>query len=127
MIPHPNAVSPKAQRLYEFISNRLGDSGVTSIWLSADEAAQKAHLTGAELEAAQLELFRAGFVNIRHGDGQSKYQLLPPEKQIRREPTARIGQHRKPVVSRAVGKRTENYSGVGWSVRKEREKVYSSK
>jgi hypothetical protein len=119
-----NTLSPPAQRLYSAVWNRLEPVSEDRVYMSRDEAERKANLRPEELETIQIELIRSGFLYIKHAERNDRYQLVPPDKQGRREHVTRIASHGKPLGNRGSA-RSMGQQGSGWAVRPEPVRRYS--
>jgi hypothetical protein len=113
-------MSPEATRLYCAIKNRLEDINSDRCYMASDEAERRANLRPEQLENIQIELIRSGLVYIRRAERQDRYQLVPPDKQVRRDHVTRIASHGKSLGSRGAARSRQESSG--WSVSKEPER-----
>jgi hypothetical protein len=117
------ALSLPALRLFGFVTRKLEDGQTDRTWIATQEALEGADLSPTQIAETQLELARSGLLWIRHGLKATKYQLVAPEKRVRRDHLVRlstIGKPRdskKPTTSKA-------YEGEGWRVSAEPEKNY---
>jgi hypothetical protein len=118
------ALSLPALRLFGFVAQKLEEGQTDRTYIASQEVLQGADLSPTQIAETQLELARSGLLWIRHTLRATKYQLVAPEKRVRRDHLVRLSTRggeprdsRTPTTSKA-------YEGEGWSVRPEPEKNY---
>jgi hypothetical protein len=113
------ALSLPALRLFGFVTRKLEEGQTDRTYIASQEALAGADISPTMIAETQLELARSGLLWIRHALKGTRYQLVAPEKRVRRDHLVRLSTVGKPRDSQTP---TTSKAGEGWSVRPEPEK-----